>query len=72
MSKKQKVYLGLVHGKATVSIDGVDISQKVKAVDIRLQAGLFPTLIVEYDCIDQLVIEGEAEVVHVCPKSARV
>lgn len=72
MGKKRNVYLGLINGKATVAIDGVDISQKAKAVDIRLRAGLPPTLIVEYDCIDQLVIEGQAEVVHVCPKSARV
>jgi hypothetical protein len=56
----------------TVIVDGKDITQKINSYTLTQRAGgLSPQLTVEYACLDQLTFEGDAEVVHVCPRKAR-
>lgn len=58
-------------GTAFVSIDGRDISNKIANLHVDLSAIAPVKLTVEYACYDQYTIDGEMEVVHVCPKRAR-
>lgn len=61
------------NGTATVIIDGKDLSMNVKSIvfDVDASANIRPTLTVEYGCYEQATIEGQMDVVHVCPKKAR-
>jgi len=58
----------------TVLVDGVDISSKIRGVSFQLGNApnrLVPTVIIDYFCLGQMTIEGEADIVHVCPKGGR-
>lgn len=57
-------------GTATILFDGQDVSKNLRGVEIHIKRGL-PTLIAEYICYGQMVIEGEMDIVHVCPKGGR-
>lgn len=57
---------------ARVYLDGKDVSQKVTSFTVAYEARAdVPQLILEYACYEQGTIDGEMEVVHVCPKKAR-
>lgn len=60
------------NGGASITIDGKDISQRVQSLDFQAGSkGDFPVLALMYGCYEQATIEGEMEVVHVCPMKAR-
>ena len=57
---------GTVNGEYTVEVNGVDISNQVRAVDVSLEVQEFPVVTVHYACVS-LEVVGGFEVQHVCP-----
>ena len=55
----------------TVLVDGVDVTQKINAYTVKETATSPAQLVLEYGCYEQATIDGEMDVVHVCPKKAR-
>ena len=51
---------------ATLYIDEVEVSHKVKAVSIHTSVDHISTMIVEYACVEGIV-DGELVIVHKCP-----
>lgn len=58
-------------GNTHVFVDGKDVTANLTDVRVDITRGDAPRLFLTYVCYDQLDIEGEFEVVHVCPASAR-
>lgn len=58
-------------GNTHVFVDGKDVTANLTDVRVDITRNEVPVLFLSYACYDQLDIEGEYEVVHVCPKSAR-
>ena len=55
-----------------VILDGKDITSKINWYTITENSSGQPAkLTLEYACYDQITIDGEVDVVHVCPKKAR-
>lgn len=57
--------------RASVLLDGKDISQQLNGYTVTEEAYGRTVVTLEYACFEQLTIDGEAEIVHVCPKKAR-
>lgn len=55
----------------TVLFDGVDVSKNLRALSVSIEANRHMQVIAEYACHEQSKIEGDADVVHVCPKGGR-
>jgi len=50
-----------------VSVDGVDIRDKINALQISMGVDLRPEMVVRYVC-HEIELDGEIQVVHVCPQ----
>lgn len=60
------------NGTSTVLFDGVDVSKNLRALHINVGLPGNPMkIIAEYACHEQAKIEGDADVIHVCPKGGR-
>lgn len=59
------------HAATTVLFDGKDVSKDLRAIHIDIGIDQPMKVIAEYACHEQAKIDGEADVVHVCPKGGR-
>lgn len=59
------------NGNATVLFDSVDVTKDLRAIHIDMDGGSPMKVVAEYACHEQAKIEGDADVVHVCPKGGR-
>lgn len=56
----------------SIILDGKDITSKINSYTITENGhGLPAQVTIEHACYDQITIDGEVDVVHVCPKKAR-
>ena len=56
----------------SIILDGKDITSKINAYTITENgASVVAKVTLEYACYDQITIDGDVDVVHVCPKKAR-
>lgn len=52
--------------QSKVLLDGVDQSSNIRAVTVNAEVGQLTTVEIEYACVE-VVVNGETEVIHVCP-----
>lgn len=55
---------------ARVFINGLEVKD-LSSYQVLQGKNEFPQLILEYACYEQLTIDGEMEIEHVCPKGGR-
>lgn len=67
-TNRVEITLGRVRRDNRVVIDGTDITNKIRGLDLSADNdGSPPILTIDYPCFGTVEISGETRVVHYCP-----